>query len=188
MDATEESAGDAMQGLATGNRQGKPVSRTQEVLTPQSIVNFVLRLWPEGISMDPCASTDPRSLVDAVVKVFKPSPNTMLGSGGLAAHWHDRTYVNPPFADLKLWLGKALVTAVAGEREPRVVMLCPVRSHRSWWRRAARAARAVVELDPVCFVGYDAPFPAPLCLFVWGSTPHEVHEALLEARPIGVVR
>lgn len=175
----------AMRGLATGNREGKPEKRLQEILTPQSIVNFVLRLWPEGISMDPCASTDPRSLVDAVVKVFKPGPGTM-GKGGLDANWHDRTYVNPPFAELQAWLNKANASALPPR--DRVVVLAPVRSHRSWWRRAAHAARAVVELDPVAFVGYDDVFPAPLCLMVWGSSPQEVHEALLEPRPIGVVR
>jgi hypothetical protein len=177
---------DAMQGLATGNRAGKPAERSQEILTPQPIVNFVLRLWPEGISMDPCASTDPRNLVDAVVKVFKPGPNTMTGAGGLDVNWHDRTYVNPPFKELQAWLAKASVSAVPPR--PRVVLLCPVRSHRSWWRRAARFARVVVELDPVKFVGYDDAFPAPLCLMVWGSSPQEVHEALLEPHPIGVVR
>jgi hypothetical protein len=184
-DADEAIAGDAMQGLATGNRAGKGATRTQEVLTPQPIVDFVLRLWPEGISMDPCASTDPRCLVDAVVKVFKPGPNTM-GLGGLDANWHDRTYVNPPYVDLQKWLAKACVSALPPRS--RVVMLAPVRSHRSWWRKAARFARVVVELDPVKFVGYDDAFPAPLCLMIWGSSPQEVHEALLEPRPIGVVR
>lgn len=185
MEDTEDVARDAMQGLATGNRAGKPAKRLQEILTPQPIVSFVLRLWPEGISMDPCASTDPRSLVDAVVKVFAPGPNTM-GEGGLAASWHNRTYVNPPFADLQAWLAKAVASAVPPRS--RVVVLAPVRSHRSWWRRAARSAGVVVELDPVRFVGYDDAFPAPLCLMIWGSTPWEVHEALLEPRPIGVVR
>jgi hypothetical protein len=44
---------DSMQGLATGNRKGKPAEREQTILTPQCIVDVCVHMWGK-INMDPC--------------------------------------------------------------------------------------------------------------------------------------
>ena len=52
---------DGMQGLATGNRGMKLQLREQTIYTPQSIIDVVLKVWPEGIALDPCSG--PGSIV-----------------------------------------------------------------------------------------------------------------------------
>jgi hypothetical protein len=135
---------DAMQGLATGNREGKPDTREQTILTPQCIV-------------DVCPCDAPGSLTDAVY-----SRRSDMGDDGLAWEWPHGTYINPPYKDLKAWMAKAHTCGVEH------IMLAPVRPHRKWWREYAEGCNRVCFLDPVTFVGYNQPFPAPLALFYRG--------------------
>jgi hypothetical protein len=46
----------AMQGLGTGNRAGKPAERKQEIMTPEYIREAVLRTWPGGIALGPAGN------------------------------------------------------------------------------------------------------------------------------------
>lgn len=174
----------AMQGLATGNRRGKPKARKQDTLTPQIVTDFVRELWGSGIYLDPCATTDRRSTVDPCKSCVGPE---LGGCDGLCVEWPDRTFVNPPFSKLKPWLAKA---QEANEVGNRVVVLCPVRSGRVWWRAARDSAGTYVELNPFAFVGYEAAFPQPLCLMIWGDMPEDVRPVLGldKYKSLGVVR
>jgi hypothetical protein len=168
---------DAMTGLATGLKTERP----QDILTPQVIVDFLKALWG-GIALDPCATRDPRNLVDAANKVYGPYG---LFNGGLDIPWQDRTYCNPPYKDLKAWLKKAVneVYDNLGVM-PRIAVLAPTRGHRLWWHECRNTAHVVVELKPLTFVGYPGAFPAPLSLLLWNRVT--VAEALTAAETVGL--
>lgn len=151
-----------MTGLNTGNRDGKPEEREQEILTPKKIVEVVRLAFDGRIGLDPCAAVDefgdPIGFVGAERwydgSLAAPLPQCQ---DGLKRAWVDRTFVNPPYADLKAWLAKTLEQAHPAER--RIAVLCPVRSSRVWWRAARNRARecgTYVELDPFAFVGFEA--------------------------------
>lgn len=123
-----------------------PGKREQTIFTPQCIIDVVLELYGT-IAFDP-AYGGPEGIVPA-----EAYTDTM----GLVIQWPDRTYCNPPYGELKLWLAHSL------KQTSRHVMLVPVRPHRKWWREWARQAD-VVYLNPIKFLGYDQAFPAPLCL------------------------
>lgn len=152
----------AMRGLATGAK----LVRKQEILTPESVVRFVLRFWDVGsIQLDPCSSGLPEELTKARVSYT---------AEGLELPWSDCTYVNPPFKDLKKWMHKASLEAEKGHR---IVMLCPVRGHRDWWHEYRDTASGEVQLKPLKFVGYAGAFPAPLCLLIWnGIDGHDIED------------
>jgi hypothetical protein len=156
----------ALDGFATGKRQ----ERKQEILTPPSILEFVRGVFGGHIALDPCAAFDehdcPRGEVRASVYYSPPVD-------GLVEPWHHRTYCNPPYKHLKKWLAKACAEADRDDA-PAVIVLCPVRSHRSWWRQARNDANGfVLELNPVTFVGYDATFPVPMVLLGYNCMPNE---------------
>lgn len=153
---------DAMTGLATGNK-----TRKQDILTPQVVIDFLRALWGD-IILDPCASRDARSVVRAANKVYGPWGSDF--GGGLDIPWMDRTYCNPPYKHLRLWLEKAIneVSRCANVGDsPRIALLGPTRGHRSWWHSARDTAHVVMELKPLTFVGYTGTFPAPLSLLLW---------------------
>lgn len=133
--------------------------REQEILTPPRIVRAVLTLWPRGIALDPCA---PQSLNLRVV----PAAEHYTGSpmDGLREPWADRTYCNPPYAELAAWLGKARREADEGKE---VALLVPMRTHREWFSLAAW--ERVCLLRPLKFVGYACDFPAPLAVLYGGK-------------------
>ena len=145
---------------ALESRTGSQAERPQEILTPRWILDWLIQEW-NGIALDPCA--DSGQHVPASYRLVWPH------SDGLAASWEDRTFVNPPFKDLKAWLAKALEQA--GSLERRITVLCPVRSHRAWWRSAMERADRVIFLPPVKFAGYDNSLPEPMCLMCLNWTP-----------------
>lgn len=162
----------AMTGLATSNREGKPAQREQEIYTPWEIVDVCLNTWPEGIALDPCSG--PVSLVPAAsaytgVKIDTGDVNkdgtaiTRWGGSGLIAPWCARTYVNMPYGDLEDWLHKSAIEHSHGNTEQ--ILLFPVRPNRTWWcRYMAEIATSVAWLRPLKFVGFSSGFPAPLVL------------------------
>jgi hypothetical protein len=103
------------------------------------------------------------------------------GRSGHAVPWVDRTYVNPPFGDK----GPECLLATFGDfcaafarAQVECALLCPMRSHRKWWRRdVLRAADAIVFLDPLKFEGFAQSFPAPLCLAYKGPNTERVAPA-----------
>lgn len=154
----------------TVKSMASPGERPQEIYTPQSIIDVCLEVWPEGIAMDPCSGPD--SIVPATIKL-----DGSEGKDGLKTDWAPFTYVNPPFKYLKQWLEKAeneVVRLVENSQHPEIILLCPVRTHRVWYRRTLDGCRVTtVFLDPLKFHGYAQAFPAPLALHYWGSRKAE---------------
>ncbi len=135
------------------------VDRPQEIYTPQLVLNVIARIWPEGIACDPCSG--PLSLVIAPFKFDGITIN------GLTTPWFDFTYANPPYKTLEDWLRKAVIEGFLLGKE--VIVLCPVRTHRVWFRAAMLLATRICWMDPLTFIGYEQSFPAPLCLMYFGK-------------------
>lgn len=148
----------ALQSLHNGRLTGK---RPQRTYTPESIVGRLRRFWPDGVAFDPCHG--PGSIVGAA-RVCWPENADESMRDGLAdtLDWPERTFCNPPFDAIRAWLGKA-------QQYTEIVLLCPWRSHRKWFRAALLEIGAAVLLDPIAFNGYDATFPAPLALLYFGE-------------------
>lgn len=161
--ASARGAANALTSLWDGTRSGK---REQEILTPIWILEALQAEWNGCIMLDPCS--DAGEHVGTFERYVHPQHD------GLALPWCDRTYCNPPYGDLKAWLAKAMLESIPGPCKgdvTRIALLCPVRTHRPWYRQALDTTTAVVELASVKFHGYDQPFPAPLHLLCWGWTP-----------------
>lgn len=80
--------------------------------------------------------------------------------------WPDRSYVNPPFANTKLWFKKAIEQLAKGKF---MVFLVPVNSDTAYWRELVfpYVTDFILISSHVTFVGYDKPFPRELCLLVF---------------------
>lgn len=165
--------------------------------TPREIIDAILRVWPH-IELDPC--TGPYSIVPARTTCFV-SPKTvpaMKGGAqqvdtkgnpkfkivydadsneidGLLVPWCDYTFVNPPYARLEEWLAKA---ADEGRRGREVMVLCPLRPHRKWFRASTQGA-LVWDLNPVKFVGYKSAAPMAMCIVYWGENEMLFREAFV---------
>lgn len=165
---------DAMSGLATGAKGNK---REQDILTPQNVVDFVTTMFGHSIVLDPCASRDKRSVVDATFRYYGVAADS---ANGLEYGWTNYTYANPPYAHLKSWLPYA---AVMGSGGRSVAMLCPTRPNRVWWHESRNTCSLALDLGPIYFIGYvdskgrKASFPAPLSLLFWNveASDAEVH-------------
>jgi hypothetical protein len=127
--------------------------REQRIHTPLIVMRALELLWPDGVALDPCGSPDGIIKADCVV---------MPPDNGLHINWPNRTYFNPPYEDLEPWFLKY-------GRAWECVGLVPHRTHRKWFRAAKRVSSQVVELDPLTFLGYEHPFPAPLVLLYRGD-------------------
>lgn len=150
----------ALARTATGDTSKKP----QRIHTPACILEPLYEFWPEGIALDPCGSPDGLVRADRILLLEN-------GEDGLAARWPSRTFINPPYRNLKKWLAHGLVHL--GEQ----VWLIPNRTNRAWLRGFVGDCDAVIELDPIAFVGYAAKFPAPLLLAYRGRWHTEFERA-----------
>ena len=147
----------ALASLYDGTLTGK---REQEILTPDWILEALRKEWRD-IALDPCS--------DAALSTGATGAYVEGQADGLSCSWLDKTYANPPYGTLKDWLAKA--SAEATYRGKRIAMLCPVRTHRVWYREALDGTQTAIELPGVVFKGYKAAFPAPLHLLCWNWTP-----------------
>lgn len=161
--------------------------RPQEICTPPEIIEGLLRLWPEGIQLDPCSGPD--SIVPARVRycvpkrtrtVQKKRKGTLVtvaedyyeaqpgDTDGLTLPWAPFCYVNFPFADMSAWLQKA-----AGEPREQV-LLCPVRTSRNSYVDALERCDQVIWLHyAIRFIGYKDAFPQALSLLYRGDRDAE---------------
>ncbi len=135
-----------------------PGLREQEILTPPSILSAVRAVWPEGIALDPCCPTWCNPTGAACVLTGGEKHD------GLRESWEERTFANVPFGELEAWLGKATREA---ERIVEIMVLGPVRSHRTW--SGLGAWDRVCLLRPVTFVGFKQAHPEPLCIRYAGT-------------------
>ena len=145
-----------MQGLATGNRNGKTAERKQEILTPHVIRRVVHAVWPHGIALDPAGHE---------LSIMGASNQYLLANGddGLKKPWVPFTYINPPFKTLKAWISKGL------HQPKEQIWLVPNRTSRYWFRAWRNLADAFVELDPFPFHGYKEKAPFALILVYFGN-------------------
>ena len=147
--------------------------RPQDINTPQAMADALLVLWPEGVELDPCSNVN--SLIPAEHHVigkyntfienwvFISSPKYSIGVGaGLSIEWPDRTFCNPPFNNLNMWLSKGI-----NNREH--LFLVPVRTNRKWYRYHAKRATCLNLLNPIAFAGYEQMYPTPLALIYYGT-------------------
>lgn len=154
--------------------------RPQEVLTPRVITDFVRDVFYGPILLDPCAPDDPRGETVRAIRAYTRADD------GLRLPWNDRTFCNPPYGKLRVWLEKSVYEAAAVGRA-RIITLAPVRSRSGWWRTArdlAKANGSYVELDRVTFVGYSGTFPESLGLFCY-NVPEMTVAAFLKKHRIG---
>jgi hypothetical protein len=143
-----------------------PGERPQDIRTPKALLELVAHALGGKIALD---AADTLQQTPAL-KHYTGEP----GSDGLVEPWTDGTYCNPPYKDLKEWLSKACKEATTGSR---IVVLCPVRPHRAWFRRAMREATSIVYLNPLKFEGFKQAFPAPLCLLCYNVEAGESFSA-----------
>lgn len=157
---------DAMRGLATGNREGKPAEREQDIHTPDVILDVCAALWG-SIEFDPCAS-----------RTCEPfaSRNLYIEDDGLSVAWEPGAFWNPPYKDLAAWL------AHAAAQEERIG-LYPVRTNRQWWCDFhSRHVDRIAWLKPLKFAGFKQAFPAPLVLTYQGIDPEGFEEVVARAK------
>lgn len=148
---------DAMRGLATGNRNGKPAKRKQEILTPVVIREVCRLVWPDGIALGPAGNKE--SIMGADYQ-YLPT----RGEDGLNLPWFPRSFINPPYDDLKKWLAYGMT------QPAQQIWLVPNRTSRPWFREWRNQLNAFVELNPIAFHGYVNKAPFPLLLgYVGGS-------------------
>jgi hypothetical protein len=160
-----------------------PGKREQTILTPDCVLNAVQAQWPEGIALDPCAE-NPKDLCgaekrNAVGKLIWPADpeyvwtleqNTPAaqhyrldrGEDGLELPWRDRTFVNPPYGNLKDWLHKSTQECIFEH-----IMLIPLRTQRAWFDLAIWDW--VVFLRSIKFKGYAQAAPMPMVLGYCGD-------------------
>lgn len=148
-----------------------PGDRPQDIRTPKELLYAVAYCFGGTIALDAADSLKETPALEHYTGD--------LGSDGLKMPWKDRTYLNPPYKDLKDWLEKA--TREAGNVLHRIVVLCPVRPHRKWFRQAMREATDIVYLDPLKFEGFAQAFPAPLCLLCFNVEAGNYFDAFGEA-------
>lgn len=162
--------------------------RPQDVNTPQFLIDAILRLWPDGIELDPCSNVESRvparhrvigkgvwrweSKGKRVIKTKLAKQNVFISSpkypvnadGGLSIDWPDFTYANTPYDTLSQWLSKP----VPGREH---LMLCPCRPNRTWYCEAIGGDSCFpisCFLRPFAYDGHTQPYPTPVAIHYWG--------------------
>lgn len=171
----------ALTGFATGNREGKPNQREQEIGTPDCLLAVVRQAFGQEINLDPCANpARPIALSHYfgerydTGKKHKDGTAKMAWRGdGLTSPWADKTFFNSPYENLSDWLEKSF-----DETKFEQIGLFPVRPNRQWWCSYMASVNAHAYLKPLKFEGYKQAFPAPLCLAYIGSRKEEFENAV----------
>jgi hypothetical protein len=159
----------------------KAGAQEQEVCTPLEIIEAVTSAWDGSVALDPCAPSEREPSFFARRRIRYGWG--LNGLGGLEPDlvWPDRTFVNPPFDDLRPWLEKAMsehkhvfdeCPGLVPQDAWRTVLLLPFRAHRPWFQdaiaHAASSGGGLTILPGIRFVGHKSIFPAPVCLLSWG--------------------
>ena len=134
--------------------------REQTVLTPDWLLDAIREVAP--IALDPCTTPENPCGAHEFITEAEKKPGC-----GDCWSWRIRnapyaglTYVNPPYGNLKPWMGRCWDEA---EDKALVYLLCPVRPQRRWFNEYTKGY-TVVSLAPFPFKGHKSAFPAPLCL------------------------
>lgn len=96
---------------------------------------------------------------------FDDDPCPLQGGGGLDRPWGSRTYVNPPYSQLKAWCKKAYEESLLGKT---VVMLIPSRTDTAAWHDYVMKAAEIRFIRGRLKFGNSknsAPFPSAIIVF-----------------------
>lgn len=109
----------------------------------------------------------PKSVYDALDKEFKftDDPCPIGGNGGLEREWGTRTFVNPPYSQLKAWIKKGYEESQKGKT---VVMLIPSRTDTVAWHDYVMKAKEIRFIKGRLKFGgakNSAPFPSAIVIF-----------------------
>lgn len=98
--------------------------KSDEWCTPPVIIAAVIGAMG-GIDLDP-ASPYPGGPVPALVHYTS-------AEDGLRQEWHGRVYLNPPFSQVKTWVGK-LVSEYQAGHTTEAILLCSAATDTQWWQ------------------------------------------------------
>jgi site-specific DNA-methyltransferase (adenine-specific) len=109
----------------------------------------------------------PKDVYDKLNKEFQftDDPCPLNGNGGLDRDWGLRTYVNPPYSQLKAWLKKGYEESLKGKI---VVFLIPSRTDTVAWHDYAMRAKEIRFIKGRLKFGdskNSAPFPSAIVVF-----------------------
>ena len=141
--------------------------------TPQSIVDALLRFWPDGPDLDPCANE--RSIVPChrrftIADCIEPQHQ----------EWESfRVYCNPPFSNTAPWAKKL------SEHNGAAIACVLADPSVSWWRD-------IWSADAICFPDHrvkflpppgvkPSSFSRPIALPMWASATDHSREVQLHA-------
>jgi len=96
---------------------------------------------------------------------FDYDPCPLGGSGGLNSSWGERTFVNPPFSNIKEWCKKSYGEWSKGKT---VVMLIPSRTDTRYWHDYIMKATEIRFIKGRLKFGgakNSAPFPSAIIVF-----------------------
>ena len=98
---------------------------------------------------------------------FDPCPNDPQFDG-LTVPWQPKTFVNPPFNQMAVWLTKAVEE---GKRGNHIVFLLPARISTKYFHKLlVPAAKSVtIWCKPVAFPPHKAPFSLPILTVEFGE-------------------
>ena len=109
----------------------------------------------------------PKSVYDTLNLEFKfnDDPCPLNGAGGLERAWGSRTYCNPPYSKLKLWLKKGYEESKKGKL---VVFLIPSRTDTVAWHDYVMKSKEIRFIKGRLKFGdsyNSAPFPSCVVIF-----------------------
>ena len=96
---------------------------------------------------------------------FNDDPCPLGGVSGLEREWGTRTFVNPPYSEIKDWVAYGYAQAQKGRL---VVMLIPSRTDTRWWHDyVMNGAEIRFIKGRLRFGGQknSAPFPSAIVIF-----------------------
>ena len=109
----------------------------------------------------------PKDVYDELNKEFNFDfdPCPIGGENGLDVQWVGRTYVNPPYSQLKAWCKKAYEESLKGKL---VVMLIPSRTDTIAWHEYVMKAKEIRFIKGrLKFGGSKNSAPFPSCVVVF---------------------
>lgn len=96
---------------------------------------------------------------------FNDDPCPIGGQGGLEREWGTRTFVNPPYSQLKAWCKKAYQESLKGKK---IVMLIPSRTDTIAWHEYCMKSTEIRFIKGRLKFGNSknsAPFPSAIIIF-----------------------
>jgi hypothetical protein len=137
--------------------------------TAREAVEIVCDGKPVGKSSKEAAAVA-KTVITSVRNAFRDA------SGHNHERWKHGTFINPPYADR----GPEVIVAnfrdfckAFAATSADVIMLCPARTHRAWWRRdVLLSGSSIAWLDVFAFEGHKQSFPAP-CVLAYRGRHHD---------------